>query len=173
MKDIRQRPTPLRPPLSGGERSTSTLDNGRKQSECLTPPLRRGGREGLEDRERFLPYNKTLTALARQNRKNPTKVESKMWNEILRRRKFSKYKFLRQKPLAGFIVDFYCSELRLVIEIDGDSHAETVEYDEERTRVLNTLGLTVVRYTNDDILRNIDGVCNDLMHMILMSVKQI
>ena len=126
-----------------------------------------GGREG------FLPYNKTLTALARQNRKNPTKAESKMWNEILRMRKFSKYKFLRQKPLAGYIVDFYCSELCLVIEIDGDSHAETIEYDVKRTRVLNALGLTVVRYANDDILRNIDGVSNNLMHMILISAKQI
>ncbi len=96
-----------------------------------------------------------------------------MWNEILRMRKFSKYKFLRQKPLVGYIVDFYCSELCLVIEIDGDSHAETIEYDEERTRTLNALGLTVVRYTNDDILRNIEGVCNNLLHMILMSVKKI
>lgn len=185
MKDENKRPTPtpLAPLIKGvteKEKKTSASHNSlpdkgglgvgslrSKQSECLTPPLRRGGWEG------FLPYNKTLTALARENRKNPTNAESKMWNELLRMRKFSKYKFLRQEPLAGYIVDFYCSELCLVIEIDGDSHAETIEYDEERTRTLNALGLTVVRYTNDDILRNIEGVCNNLLHMILMSVKKI
>ncbi len=127
--------------------------------------------EGLGGREKFLPYNKTLNALARQNRKNPTKAESKIWNEILCMRKFSKYKFLRQKPLAGYIVDFYCSELGLVIEIDGNSHAQTIEYDEERTRVLNAFGLTVVRYANDDILRNIEDVCNDLVSIIRMRVE--
>ena len=130
--------------------------------------------EALEkDSAGFLPYNKPLTALARQNRKNPTKAESKIWNEVLRMRNFSRYKFLRQKPLAGYIVDFYCSELRLVIEIDGDSHAEAIEYDDERTRVLNALGLTVVRYTNDNILENIDGVYNDLMRMIPVHDKQL
>jgi len=189
MKDENKRPspTPLTPLIRGVATSEKkrTVSSGflpdkggrgvvlNKGNHSCTPPLIRGGREGLGGREGFLPYNKTLTALARQNRKNPTKAESKMWNEILRMRKFSKYKFLRQKPLAGYIVDFYCSELCLVIEIDGDSHAETIEYDVERTRVLNALGLTVVRYANDDILRNIDGVSNNLMHMILISAKQI
>ncbi|MBI5100570.1 MAG: endonuclease domain-containing protein [Nitrospirae bacterium] len=110
----------------------------------------------------FLPYNKNLTSLARKNRKNPTKTESKMWNEVLSVQKFSEFKFLRQKPLAGYIVDFYCSALRLVIEIDGDSHAEMIAYDEERTRVLNALGLTVVRYTNDEVLSNIGGIYENL-----------
>jgi len=81
-------------------------------------------------------------------------------------RQFAQYKFLRQKPIGGYIVDFYCSELRLVIEIDGDSHAETIEYDLERTRFLNALGLHVIRYTNDDILRNIEGVYDDLSQRI-------
>ena len=66
-------------------------------------------------------------------------------------RQFADYKFLRQKPIDNYIVDFYCSELCLVIEIDGDSHAEAVEYDAARTKVLEALGLTVVRYTNDDV----------------------
>ena len=63
-------------------------------------------------------------------------------------------------------MDFYCSQLRLVIEIDGDSHAETVENDAERTKVLQSLGLTVVRYTNDEVLRNIQGVYEDLSERI-------
>jgi very-short-patch-repair endonuclease len=119
-----------------------------------------------EKTAKYLPYNKALTELARKNRKNPSKAESRIWR-LLRMRQFSQHKFLRQKPIAGYIVDFYCSELCLVIEIDGDSHAETFEYDAERTKTLNALGLTVIRYTNDDVLENIEGVCEDLMHQIL------
>jgi very-short-patch-repair endonuclease len=81
-------------------------------------------------------------------------------------RQFAEYKFLRQKPLGGYIVDFYCSKLRLVIEIDGESHAETVEYDVERTKILEALGLTVVRYTNDEVMLNIAGVYEDLIQRI-------
>jgi very-short-patch-repair endonuclease len=114
----------------------------------------------------FLPYLKQLTLLARENRKNPTPAESKIWKEVLRMRQFASYKFLRQKPLAGYIVDFYCSELHLVIEIDGDSHAETVQYDCERSSVLQSLGLTVVRYTNDDVMSNIQGVYDNLSETV-------
>ena len=110
----------------------------------------------------FLLYNKNLTALARANRKNPTAAEIKMWNEVLHMRQFAHYKFLRQKPIANFIVDFYCSELLLVIEIDGDTHGETNAYDLERTKLLNARGLTVIRYTNEDVLKNIAGVYDDL-----------
>lgn len=81
-------------------------------------------------------------------------------------RQFAEYKFLRQKPLGGYIVDFYCSKLRLVIEIDGESHAETVEYDVERTKILEALGLTVVRYTNDEVMLNSAGVYEDLIQRI-------
>jgi very-short-patch-repair endonuclease len=113
-----------------------------------------------------LPYNKNLTERAREHRKNPTPAESKIWNEVLRMRQFASHKFLRQKPIDNYIVDFYCSELRLVIEIDGDSHAETVEYDAERTMVLQSLGLIVIRYTNDDVIHNIQGVYDDLSERI-------
>jgi very-short-patch-repair endonuclease len=120
----------------------------------------------LPERGGVLPYNKNLTALARENRKNPTPAETKIWNEVLRMRQFAGYKFLRQKPLAGYIVDFYCSELRLVVEIDGDSHAESVEYDAERTRVLQSFGLTVVRFTNAEVFQNIEGVYDNLIEKI-------
>jgi very-short-patch-repair endonuclease len=131
-----------------------------------SPPLTRGGREGLG----FLRYNKNLTALARENRKNPTAAEIKMWNEVLRMRQFVHYKFLRQKPIANFIVDFYCSELQLVIEIDGDTHGATITYDHDRTKLLNARGLTVIRYTNEDVLKNIAGVYDDLMRRILPNI---
>jgi very-short-patch-repair endonuclease len=113
-----------------------------------------------------LPYNKNLIPLARENRRNPTPAETRIWNEGLRKRQLARFKFLRQKPIDHFIVDFYCSKLGLVIEIDGDSHAETAEYDHERTRVLNAYGLDVVRYTNDEVLGNIEGVYEDLLRRI-------
>lgn len=114
----------------------------------------------------FLPYKNNLTALARENRKNQIRAEQKIWHELLRNKQFHHYKFLRQKPIDGYIVDFYCSELQLVIEIDGDSHADSIEYDAERTALLNACGLTVVHYTNDDIMHNLAGVYEDLTRRV-------
>ncbi|TWJ19047.1 endonuclease domain-containing protein [Geobacter argillaceus] len=151
-------------PLTGEEPKPNLLYKGQEIAEevCFSPSLVKGRvGEGL-----VLPYNKNLTALARENRSNPTKAETKIWHEVLRMRQFANYKFLRQKPIDNYIVDFYCSELRLVIEIDGDSHAGTVEYDAERTKVLEALGLTVVRYTNDEVMINIQGVFDDLSQRI-------
>ena len=151
-------PNPPNPPCQGGTLKAPSHDKGRA-GEGLS--LTFAGEERAFETT-FLPYNKNLTALARKNRSNPTKAESKIWQEVLRMRQFSKYKFLRQKPIGGYIVDFYCAELGMVIEIDGDSHAEAVEYDEVRTNLLNSLGLRVIRYANDDVLRNVEGVYEDL-----------
>ena len=114
----------------------------------------------------YLPYHDHLVALARANRKNPTATEAKMWSSILRRQQLSGFKFLRQKPIDGYIVDFYCAALALVIEIDGDSHANQADYDVERTRVLNAYGLQVIRYTNDEIIYNPHGVYLHLIEQI-------
>jgi very-short-patch-repair endonuclease len=141
----------------GGESECSSSTSGESVSTDA-PPLIRGGWEGLG----FIPYDPKLTALARANRKNPTPAEQKIWFEVLRARQFSAYKFLRQKPIARFIVDFYYSSLRWVIEIDGDSHAENPAYDIERTQMLQRYGLTVIRYANHDVMHNISGVYDDL-----------
>jgi very-short-patch-repair endonuclease len=114
----------------------------------------------------YIPYKRKLTELARKNRNNPSPAEKKIWYEVLCRKRFEGYKFTRQKPIANFIVDFYCSKLRLVIEIDGDSHAESKEYDETRTNILNQYGLRVLRYTNRDVMNNIEGVYQDLMRIV-------
>jgi len=114
----------------------------------------------------FIPYDRKLTTLARANRRNPTPAEQKIWSEILSHRRFAAYKFLRQKPIDRFIVDFYCSPLRWVIEIDGDSHAEDPAYDIERTKILQGFGLTVIRYSNNDVMCNISGVYDDLVNRI-------
>ncbi|MBU2082041.1 endonuclease domain-containing protein [Patescibacteria group bacterium] len=114
----------------------------------------------------YIPYNKKLVEVARENRKNPTQAEKKIWFEVLRSKQFENYKFLRQKPLDKFIADFYCAELMLVIEIDGDSHAAQEEYDILRSEKLDAYGIKVIRYTNGDIISNIDGVYKDLKEKI-------
>jgi very-short-patch-repair endonuclease len=114
----------------------------------------------------YIPYKRKLKELARQNRNNPSPAEKKIWYEVLSRKQFKGYKFTRQKPIADFIVDFYCSKLRLVIEIDGNSHAESKEYDEVRTNILNQYGLKVLRYTNRDVMNDIEGVYQNLLRFI-------
>jgi len=116
----------------------------------------------IKTSKKFIPYNKNLTRKACENRKNSTKSEKKIWYEVLRNKEFENYKFTRQKPLDNFIVDFYCSELLLVIEIDGDSHSEQIDYDIFRTEKLNKFGIKIIRYTNFEILRNIGEVYDDL-----------
>jgi len=91
-----------------------------------------------------------------------------MWFKILRNRAFRGLKFTRQKPLDKYIVDFYCSKLLLTIEIDGDSHVEQQEYDKERTKRLGDYGITVIRYTNREVLESLPGVFDDLNKKVEM-----
>lgn len=77
-----------------------------------------------------------------------------MYYKILKVGTLEDYKFLRQKPLLNYIVDFYCADLKLIIEIDGDSHSEQETYDKERTRAFENYGLTVLRFTNIEIAHN-------------------
>jgi very-short-patch-repair endonuclease len=111
---------------------------------------------------KFHAYDKNLTAYARENRKNPSQAENLLWQKILRNRQFNGHKFLRQKPIGPYIADFYCAELKLVIEIDGDSHAVHADYDARRTAFLENRGLRVLRYANSDILNNLSGVYEHL-----------
>ena len=132
---------------------------GKTRSDRSYPPDK-GGKGG------FLPYNAQLTAMAGENRKNPTPAEKLLWFEILQGRRLAGLKFTRQKPLAGYIVDFYCAELRLAIEIDGESHAAQADYDIKRTARLHRFGVEVIRYTNREVLANLDGVYADLTQWI-------
>ena len=106
-----------------------------------------------------------MIEIARQFRKEPTRSESILW-QALRGKKLDGLKFRRQQPIGNFIVDFYCSALCLVIEIDGDSHGKMIGYDSQRTRILNSHGLAVLRYSNDDVVKNIAGVYDDLARHI-------
>ena len=113
-----------------------------------------------------VPYDNGLNEKARENRRNPTPAEKKLWFEALQGRRLSGLKFTRQKPLDRYIVDFYCAELMLAIEIDGDSHDAQARYDEARTRRLNALGVEVVRYANAEVMNNVEGVCVDLQKRV-------
>ena len=101
--------------------------------------------------------------LKRRLRLHMTAAELRLWSR-LRAKQFQALKFRRQHGIGPYIVDFCCPERSLVIEIDGDTHAETdqVARDKERDAYLTSLGLDVVRYTNGDVLGNLEGVLADL-----------
>jgi very-short-patch-repair endonuclease len=101
--------------------------------------------------------------LKRRLRSNLTGPETRLWSR-LRARQLQGLKFRRQHGIGPYIVDFYCPEQSLVIEVDGDSHADAdqIVKDQLRDRYFQSLGLRVIRYINDDILKNLDGVLEDL-----------
>lgn len=100
---------------------------------------------------------KKLTPLARLMRRRPTQAEKEMW-KILRNRGIGGVKFVRQFPIPPNIVDFCCRERRLVIELDGGGHLDKQVTDREREEYLESLGFRVIRFTNDQVLREIDQV---------------
>ncbi len=112
----------------------------------------------------MLPFNKNSKEKARKLRRNMTLAEKKIWYQLLVNDGLNGLRFLRQKPIDQYIVDFYCHQLKLVIEIDGESHLaeDAKEYDEVRTKVLNGYGIEVIRYTNDQILNRFGEVEADL-----------
>ena len=112
-----------------------------------------------------LPYNPKLVEKAKELRQNPTPAEKKLWRGYLRT---FPLRILRQRPIDRFIVDFYCAALKLVIEIDGDSHFtdEGQVYDLERTGILAGYGLKVIRFTNDEVMKDFEGVCCNIAEQI-------
>ena len=99
-------------------------------------------------------------------RANMTEPEKRMWYGCLRQ---LPYRFRRQRPFGPFIVDFYCAELKLVIEIDGDSHStpEACIYDTERTAFLESQGLHVVRFSNEQVMTNMSGIFEFMQNVLL------
>jgi len=103
---------------------------------------------------------------ARKLRKNQTEVEKRLWRQ-LRAKRFFGFKFRRQHPIGPYVVDFVCLNEKLVIELDGGQHSETPEYDLKRTQYLENLGFTVVRFWNNEVMGNIDGVMEVLRQRLL------
>ena len=94
---------------------------------------------------------------ARQMRNRPTAAEATIWH-YLRDHRLAGYKFRQQQTLGSYIVDFYCAICLLIVEIDGDSHLEQVEYDADRTAWLEEHGYKVIRFTNAEVRYQITAV---------------
>jgi very-short-patch-repair endonuclease len=104
-----------------------------------------------------------LLEFARTMRKEQTDAEQLLWR-LLRNRNFCGFKFRRQHPIGGYILDFFCDELNLAIELDGSGHAdiEQAGYDEERTKVLNGAGIRVIRFWNHELMNNTEDVLDEI-----------
>jgi len=115
-----------------------------------------------------LPYRESIKEKARTLRNNPTPAETLFWNTLRQMPFYRSQTFCRQKPIGSYIVDFYCYRHRLVIEIDGDSHGETDTKikDQKRSEFLQSKGLGVIRFTNRDVEKNIEGVMATLEEII-------
>lgn len=115
----------------------------------------------------MLPYNKNLKQHARELRENMTDAERHLWMKI-RMKQLKGRQFYRQKPIGDYIVDSYCPSAKLVIEIDGSQHLsdETTEYDRIRDEYIRSLGLRVMRFTNNEVLGNIDGVVEKIVEEV-------
>jgi very-short-patch-repair endonuclease len=111
-----------------------------------------------EKRRRIYP---PILARAHELRQPQTPAEARLW-ACLRSRQLGGFKFCRQHPIDRFIVDFYCATCRLV-EIDGDSHAEQVKYDQARTEWLEDSGYQVIRFTNRDVLHRREAVLDAIL----------
>jgi len=104
---------------------------------------------------------------ARNLRNNSTLEERRLWN-LIKNKKINGLKFRRQFPIDKYVVDFVCIEIKLAIEIDGGQHNEpqNIQYDKYRTKFLNKLGYTVIRFWNNDIYKDIDGVIEEIKRTI-------
>jgi very-short-patch-repair endonuclease len=98
-----------------------------------------------------------LKSRAKNLRKKGVLSEVLLWNQ-LKGRKMNGYQFMRQKPIGDYIVDFFCDKLRLVIEIDGESHDGRFLYDVERQEFLESIGFTVLRFNDADVKRDMANV---------------
>ena len=113
----------------------------------------------------LLPYNRNLTSAARSLRKEMTPQEKRLWYDFLRR---YPTKFYRQRVIDNFIADFYCSKAKLIIELDGSQHftEQGLAHDKERTAILESFGLKVIRFTNAEVERNFAVVCNEIDEIV-------
>ena len=105
-------------------------------------------------------YNKNLQPNANRLRKGMTKAEACLWKYVVRAGKMKGYGFRRQRPVLNYIADFICKELMLIVEVDGSIHEleEVRKNDKQRQKALEEAGFTVLRFTNNEVLTNIQWV---------------
>ena len=102
-------------------------------------------------------YNKNLKTFASTLRNDSTKAEVRLWCEVLSKGKTG-YSFLRQRPVGKYIADFMCKELKLIIEVDGYSHNFKAEEDIQRDKALAELGYTVLRFHDEEVMKDLPNV---------------
>lgn len=105
----------------------------------------------------IIPYNPKLKPFARKLRKRGTLAEVVLW-QYIRKKKILGYEFHRQVPIDNFIVDFYCHELKLAIEVDGISHDDKFKYDQMRQKRLEKLGVNLIRFVDEDVKNETESV---------------
>ena len=125
----------------------------------MPPPFSKGGRGDFM----ALPFNRNLKSFARELRKNMTDAERALWSK-LRRKQLNGLIFYRQRNIGNYIVDFYCPAAKLIVELDGGQHysVEGRAKDVTRDQYLVNLGLNVLRFSDLDVLKNMDGVLSVL-----------
>jgi len=113
-------------------------------------------------------YNKNLKPFARTHRNDSTKAEIRLWCEVLRNKQLLGYSFLRQRSIGNYIADFFCKELKLIIEVDGLSHQfeGAVIADQKRENELIALGYNLVRFNDDEVMNDIPNVLRTLQFWI-------
>jgi very-short-patch-repair endonuclease len=111
----------------------------------------------MKYKRKIIPYNPELKQLAKELRKNMTLSEVLLWNE-LKQKNILGIDFDRQRPIGEYIVDFYCKELSLAIEIDGDTHIYRYDYDESRQKELENMGVHFLRFEDIEVKKNMNNV---------------
>jgi very-short-patch-repair endonuclease len=116
-----------------------------------------------------IPYKNNLREISKTLRSQPTEAERCLWTRL--KLKHLGYVFHRQKPLGGYIADFYCSKAKLVVEVDGGYHSNTeiTGNDKVRDEIMRNLGLTVLRFSNSEALNNTDRVVETINKILLDS----
>lgn len=125
----------------------------------------------FKSRRKILNYNPALKEKARELRNNSTRTEILLWT-FLKGRQLRGYDFHRQKPIDEYIVDFFCSELLLAIEIDGLSHIGKELYDSKRQDRLEQLGVKFLRFKDEDVFYNCDYIVKEIEKWIDNNVKR-
>jgi len=131
------------------------------------PPLQRGrAREGVLSTMRKAKRTDTAKKAAKRLRGQPTDAETKLWYR-LRRKQIDGLRFRRQSPVGPYVVDFLCADAKLVVEVDGGQHTWRADEDAKRTMCLESQGYRVIRFWNNEVNENIDGVLESILQAAL------
>ena len=161
-------------PKGEGERGGGSFPEGDRDGAAKNPlPLGEGGRRPGEGKRATPALAPHLLALARKLRQEQTNAEQLLWR-VLRNRQFGGLKFRRQYPVAPYVLDFYCHEARLAIEVDGGQHngPDKERRDTERTAYLGRQGITVLRYWNHEVLQETEAVLERLHDALTPALSQ-